>query len=345
MKKQFIIALISAMVPVFAGTVAGAAEVRQATAPYGSAKIDGIKDSVYNSVTPIVTDTLVSGYKNPDGSKATVWYVWDYDGLSVYAEVEEVTPNDQGGESYQVDGVEIFLDENNSKSAQIDTDDAQYRVTMGGRTEVGMYGIESFESAAKSMDGKYAVEMKLPWNGKIPEDGTVMGFNAAVNDGKDNGLRDNVMQWNSDSKICFRDTSVYGELTLVNGDNYAPYDGKNRAIHIELNEKLMVCDEAPPVIVDDRTLVPMRALFEAFDTAISWNGETKTVYAIRENTLFEIPIGNNEVKVNNEAVFLDVPAKIINDRTMVPIRFVAETLGLTVDYDDYKGIIYITGEI
>ena len=50
--------------------------------------------------------------------------------------------------------LEIFLDENNSKSATLDTDDAQYRVTMTGRTEVGMYGVESFASAARSMSGK-----------------------------------------------------------------------------------------------------------------------------------------------------------------------------------------------
>lgn len=345
MNKQLIFALTLAAVSVFAGTATEAAEVKQATAVYGTAKIDAVKDGIYDSVTPIITDTLVSGYPNPNGSKATVWYVWDYDGLSVYAEVVEETPNDAGGEGYQVDGVEIFLDENNSKSATLDTDDAQYRVTMTGRTEVGMYGVESFASAARSMSGKYAVEMKLPWNGKIPDDGTIIGFNVAVNDGKDNGLRDNVTQWNSDTKTGYKDTSNYGELTLINGGGYAPYDGKNRPLHIELNNKLMICDEAPPVIVNDRTLVPMRVLFEAFDTAFSWNDATKTVYAIRNGALFEIPIGSPEVKVNGESVLLDVPASIINDRTMVPVRFVAENLGLTVEYDGYKGIIYITGEL
>lgn len=341
MKKRLMGVILAIAAAAFCGAVTASAEVKQATAVYGTAKIDGQKDEIYNSVTPIVTDTLVKTYTYPDGSKATVWFVWDYSGLMVYAEVEEKTPNDKGGNAYHSDCVEVFIDENNSKSKTLDSDDAQYSVTMTGRTEVGISGSASFVSAAKQGDGMYAVEMKLPWQGKIPDDGTVIGFNASVDDEMGDGQRDNVMQWNSDSTDCWQDTSVYGELLLINGDGYEAYNGVNRDIYIEVNGRSLISAEAPPVIVDGRTLVPMRALFEAFDAVVSWEGTTKTVYAIRNGMLFEIPIGNQNVMVNKEPVTIDVPAMIINDRTMVPIRFVAEKLGLDVEFDDYKGIVYV----
>ena len=113
MKKRLMGVILAIAAAAFCGTVTASAEVKQATAVYGTAKIDGQKDEIYNSVTPIVTDTLVKTYTYPDGSKATVWFVWDYSGLMVYAEVEEKTPNDKGGNAYHSDCVEVFIDENN----------------------------------------------------------------------------------------------------------------------------------------------------------------------------------------------------------------------------------------
>ncbi|MBR5535529.1 MAG: chitobiase/beta-hexosaminidase C-terminal domain-containing protein, partial [Clostridia bacterium] len=82
-----------------------------------------------------------------------------------------------------------------------------------------------------------------------------------------------------------------------------------------------------PVIVNDRTLVPLRAIFEAMGAEVVWDDAAKTVKATREDTTISLAIGSDQLYVNGEAVTIDVPAQIINDRTMIPVRAIAESFG------------------
>ena len=97
-----------------------------------------------------------------------------------------------------------------------------------------------------------------------------------------------------------------------------------------------------PVIIDGSTLVPVRFITEAFDGKLDWDGE---------NGIASITAGNNEVKiyidkpyitVNGEEKTVDVPAQVIENRTMVPLRAFAEAIGKNVDY--YNGLIVIGDE-
>ena len=111
-------------------------------------------------------------------------------------------------------------------------------------------------------------------------------------------------------------------------------------IKITLYGKKLSFDQ-PPVIENGRTLVPLRAIFEALDAEVAWDGETQTVRAIRYGTYIELQIGSNEMKVNNEIKTLDVPAKIINERTMVPARAIAEAFGCNVTWDGTNRAVII----
>lgn len=91
--------------------------------------------------------------------------------------------------------------------------------------------------------------------------------------------------------------------------------------------------EQPPVIADGRTLVPLRAIFEAMAAAVDWDQDTKTATARRGRVTVEITIGDNRLYKNGEAVELDVPAQLVNDRTMVPARAVAEAFDAVVGWD------------
>ncbi len=97
-----------------------------------------------------------------------------------------------------------------------------------------------------------------------------------------------------------------------------------------------------PVMENDRTLVPMRGIFETLGAEISWDGETETVTAKKGDIVIVLQIGNKIVKVNGEEKELDVPAKLINERTMVPVRFVSESLGCTVGWVDETQTVVIT---
>ncbi len=105
--------------------------------------------------------------------------------------------------------------------------------------------------------------------------------------------------------------------------------------------------DVPPTIENGRTLVPLRTIFEALGTQIYWDAPTQTVMARKEsaNTAISLTIGNKYAYVNNNLVQLDVPAKIIKSRTMVPLRFVSEALGAKVDWNGVTQTITITSAL
>jgi len=95
-----------------------------------------------------------------------------------------------------------------------------------------------------------------------------------------------------------------------------------------------------PVIVDSRTLVPMRGIFEALGAEIAWDDATKTVTGKKGDVTVELQIGNTVAKLNGKDITLDVPATIVSDRTMVPVRFISESLGCSVDWiGDTKTVV------
>ena len=87
-----------------------------------------------------------------------------------------------------------------------------------------------------------------------------------------------------------------------------------------------------PVIEEGRTLVPLRAIFEKLGAEIDWNGDTQTVVATKDDTTISLTINNAVASKNGEEITLDVPAKIVGGRTLVPVRFIADCFGVDVDW-------------
>ena len=100
--------------------------------------------------------------------------------------------------------------------------------------------------------------------------------------------------------------------------------------------------ESDPYITEERTMVPFRAIFEAVGASVMWDGDTRTVIAVKTEgdaiTTIALQIDSNLAFVNDKSVTLDVPAQIKDDFTFVPLRFVMESLGANVawDGDAYK---------
>jgi len=103
--------------------------------------------------------------------------------------------------------------------------------------------------------------------------------------------------------------------------------------------------DVPPTIVSGRTLVPLRAIFEALGVEPIWNGETRTVTANKGDTTVILPIGSKHATVRGNQIELDVPATIINGRTLVPARFIAESLGATVGWDGETRTVIINSTV
>ena len=97
-----------------------------------------------------------------------------------------------------------------------------------------------------------------------------------------------------------------------------------------------------PQIVNGRIIVPLRAVFEMMGATVDWDNETRTVTATKGDTVVILAIDSTTPTVNGEVVELDQPAIIINDRTMAPLRFVAEAFGGDVEWNEVTRTASIT---
>ena len=116
-------------------------------------------------------------------------------------------------------------------------------------------------------------------------------------------------------------------------------------ITVQLNGNVLTSDP-PPKVVNSRILLPMRIIFEAAGATLDWNGVNQVITAQKDDTVIIIQVGSNTAKVNGSVKVLDTPAIIENNRTLVPVRFVMESLGCKVDWDKTNRIVsvWISGE-
>ena len=100
--------------------------------------------------------------------------------------------------------------------------------------------------------------------------------------------------------------------------------------------------DMPPIIEGGRVLVPLRKIFEALNAEVNWDDASKTVTAVSGNKNISLKIGADSMTVNGEKISLDVPAKIKNGRTLVPLRAVSSALGANVGWDEESQTAVIT---
>lgn len=96
-----------------------------------------------------------------------------------------------------------------------------------------------------------------------------------------------------------------------------------------------------PVVIDGRTLVPVRAIIESFGGNVGWNSASRTVTLSLDNNEIDMMIENNTAYINDLPYTLDVAPTVINDRTMLPIRFIAEGFNLGVAWNSDTQRVYI----
>ena len=100
--------------------------------------------------------------------------------------------------------------------------------------------------------------------------------------------------------------------------------------------------DVPAQIIDSRTMVPLRAIFEALGASVEWDDATKTVTSVKGDTTVKLTIGKAAITVNGADKALDVPAQIVDSRTLVPVRAIAESFGCEVGWDDATKTVTIT---
>jgi len=119
--------------------------------------------------------------------------------------------------------------------------------------------------------------------------------------------------------------SASEELTLV-------IDGK------------IIESDVNPMIIDGRTMVPVRVLFDSFGADVLWNENLRQVIIITKSTVIVFTIGSKTAYIDGVGRTVDVPPVIVKDRTFVPIRFISSVLGYDVLWNGSTRTVYITNK-
>lgn len=117
--------------------------------------------------------------------------------------------------------------------------------------------------------------------------------------------------------------------------------GSLSTLYVKVGDTFLGFD-TEPVLEDDRTLIPLRYMFEFMGAQVSWNQESKTATVAKEGISIDVTIDNTIAYVNGEAFELDVPPRLIHDRTMIPLRFLTEKLGYHVEWEEETDVITVT---
>ncbi|MFZ5990000.1 MAG: AMIN domain-containing protein [Bacillota bacterium] len=138
---------------------------------------------------------------------------------------------------------------------------------------------------------------------------------------------------------------AFNSLGVFARDIMLSYDGSvhkytGNVYSLKVNNETVESD-IPPVIINNRSLVPVRAIFEKLGAKVVWDGANQKVSISYKATNVELKINDYYALVDSRKVKMDVPAKIINNRTMVPLRFVGEQLNMKVGWYPEKNEITI----
>lgn len=126
------------------------------------------------------------------------------------------------------------------------------------------------------------------------------------------------------------------------GADYTKFWDYEESISVTLDGEQVTFDQQP-VIIDGRTLVPVRAVVEKMGGTVDWDQPTQTVTLTLGTDVIKLTVGSSTGYINGKAHALDVPPQIINERTLMPIRFIAEGFGYNVDWDQENLTVIITG--
>ena len=185
--------------------------------PYGTISVDGEEDAAWDNAVNI---PLTINKDSEASANAKV--LWDDDNLYVYATIKDAVLDKTGAQTHEQDSLEVFIDEDNGKTASYGEDDKQYRINYNN--EQSFNGkkclAENVKSKTKTIDGGYVVEAAFKWTDIKPANGTKIGLEFQINDAKD-GKRTGTLSWYDETGMGWSGSNVYGtvELTGKTGSN------------------------------------------------------------------------------------------------------------------------------
>ena len=219
---------------------------------------------------------------------------------------------------YRFEVKDMFIEKNKSdliKVVQERPITCYYKAKGDIYVEIQYY-IDNVNTFRISRDGVYSVDVAIPeYSGNI------------------SGKSEFIFECNLwKDKLVIRTRKRLIEYDMADIEDVLNEKCPSDTPYIEFNGNILGFD-VPPIIEDGSTLVPMRFLFEQMGADVEWDSETQTATAMLDNKAVTFSIDNVNARINNKSAKMDVPARLVNGKTMVPLRFLSENMGYDVDWD------------
>ncbi|WFD09855.1 stalk domain-containing protein [Tepidibacter hydrothermalis] len=135
-------------------------------------------------------------------------------------------------------------------------------------------------------------------------------------------------------------------LISEQGENPVPVlisNAPNKIINVNIDGKIVPFPDQKPMLIKDesRTIVPVRFITEYLGGTASWDADSKTATIELDGKKVELPVNKKHANVDGKQVKLDSSAKLISNRTFVPLRFVCETFGYDVSWDKESNTVIL----
>ena len=215
--------------------------------------------------------------------------------------------------------------------------------------ESGLLVIPCIYDRADSFSNGYAFAVLGEKSGYIDKTGTFIESEIFLDGGKFSGKYANVLYennlWGYTDFSKDKNEENANETDILEESTFSPEIISNNlsVIKLKINDKSVLVDGKkqlllhPPIIKDERTLLPIRMIAEAVGGTVLWEEETKKITITGKDTRITLTVSSALAKVNNRIIPLDVAPEIYDGVTLVPLRFIAENLGMDVKWNGKAG--------
>ena len=139
-------------------------------------------------------------------------------------------------------------------------------------------------------------------------------------------------------KLTYKAASVIGLATVIAATAF----GQNGPINVNVNGRAINFPDAQPQMMGNYVMVPLRGVFERMGATVDWYASDQTIVAHKGSTRVELKIDDNQAMVNGKTITTAKAPIIYRGSTLVPIRFISETLGAFVDWDATANLVSIS---
>ncbi len=327
------------------------AATRTAYAAKGTPAIDGTVESAWDAAPEFDVNNYATAWS---GASAKAKAMWDENYLYVMMNVKDPVLSDKSEVVHEQDSVEIFIDQNNAKTPYYEDDDAQYRVSYTNNQSFGSNAVtDKFITATKETNGGYVVEAAVPFTTIKGQEGIYIGFEVQVNDdSKGTGARDSIAKFCDLTDFSYNNTEKWGQLGLADANGVfneaantpvddTPVVEAEGDIKVILDGGSLLFDVVP-VMYNNSVMVPMRKIYTELGASVSWDNSKQTITSVKDGVTVQMQIGTALIRKGDKVEALIQAPILVDGRTLVPLRTVAESMNCGVTWDDGTKTVTIT---